>query len=175
MISTLFLALLLSACGSDPNTGNTPTSQSTGTASTSSASPTETSQEVKSIQSELKKTEKIGTIEITVNKIQNVTSKNNAKPASKNVFVIINITIKNTGETKINLNRFLNFSLVDTRGNKGQALVAIDWVAQDYAAGQEKTGEAGFEIKDDPDRTVDYTFTFSFQKSQVSWSFKLAN
>jgi hypothetical protein len=175
LCSALLVALLLSSCGSDPN-ANTDTGINgiddtiASQVATQPATPTETSTSGgNNTEGQANVPTKVGNMEVTVTDGKIVSKVGVEKPQPGNIFVVLNVTVKNIGTAKENVNRYLNYSIKDANGKGGQSLIFIDWAAGDLAPGESKTGEAGFEVADGPVGTH-YYFTFTSNKQSVTWT-----
>lgn len=157
------VGLIIMACGGGANAGSTTTGGNG--SSSSSAKHFKVGDQVK-----------VGdTFVVTINSVKTSTGNNLDKPKSGNVYLLVDVTIKNVSDKEQNISSLLMCGLKDSTGQKYEETIISDATAPDgkVEAGDVLRGKIPYEV---PKSQHNFTFSFeadAFSSGQTLWDLKI--
>ncbi|HEU5348582.1 MAG TPA: DUF4352 domain-containing protein [Ktedonobacterales bacterium] len=151
------LALVIMACGSSSTNAGT----SVGSSSANSSSSSSNSKHFK-VGDQVK----VGdTYVVTVNSFKTNPGDEISKPKSGNVFVVVDLTIKNVSSEEQSVSSLLQFTLKDSTGQKYNETILSSATPPDgkLAAGDIIKGQIAYEVS-----ASQHDFTFAFEADMLS-------
>ncbi|HEX6543612.1 MAG TPA: DUF4352 domain-containing protein [Ktedonobacterales bacterium] len=158
------LAVVIMACGSSANTG---TSVGSSGDNQNNSNSSNTSKHFK-VGDQVK----VGdTFIVTINSFKTSPGDEFDKPKSGNVFVVVDLSIKNVSKDEQNISSLLQFTLKDSTGQKYTETILSNATPPDgkLAAGDVIKGQIAYEV---PKAQHDFTFAFEadiISSGQVIW------
>lgn len=151
------LALVIMACGGSDNSG-TSVGSSNGTTSTGSSSGSKHFKVGDQV--------KVGdTYVVTVNSFKTNPGDEFSKPKAGNVFVVVDVSLKNVSSQEQDVSSILQFTIKDSTGQKYDETIISGVTSPDgkLAAGDTVKGQLAYEVP-----SSQHNFTFAFEADIIS-------